>query len=76
MPSVRNILVVLVLGLALSACGRRGSLEPPDGGKTFPTEVEDGVPEGAPATGEVQTGRRGRTTVTVPRDRFILDPLL
>jgi predicted small lipoprotein YifL len=76
MPSARNFLVVLSLGLALAACGRRGSLEPPSGGKTFPTEVEEGTPDGAPATGEVQTGRRGRTTVTVPRDRFILDPLL
>lgn len=74
----RAILVAGLLALSLSACGRRGALEPPPsasaqgaqaqaesaaGGSTLPSPV--GTPRSAPRQG-----------YTIPNKPFILDPLL
>jgi predicted small lipoprotein YifL len=74
----RIVLVAGLLALSLSACGRRGALEPPPratapappappestgGASTLPSPV--GTPRSAP--------RRG---YTIPNKPFILDPLL
>lgn len=76
-PSLsRTALVAGLLVLALAGCGRRGALEaPPDpaavsteqsaveGQGTLPSPV--GTPRSQPNRG-----------FTIPKDRFILDPLL
>jgi len=74
----RAVLVCGLLVLGLTACGRRGALEPPpdasaqaaqaqqestEGASTLPSPV--GTPRSAP--------RRG---YTIPNKPFILDPLL
>jgi predicted small lipoprotein YifL len=78
-PSVaRAALVAGLLVLSLSACGRRGAPEaPPD---PSAPKVEPGVagdsggvlpsPIGTPRT---KSNRRG---YTIPKDPFILDPIL
>ncbi|MBM6582504.1 lipoprotein [Microvirga sp. BT689] len=73
----RIVLVAGLLALSLSACGRRGALEPPPsasaqaqaqqestvGASTLPSPV--GTPRSAPRQG-----------YTIPNKPFILDPLL
>jgi predicted small lipoprotein YifL len=53
---------VLIAGLALSACGRRGALEPPPGAKTTDTSLAEDSVEAKKAA--------------KPDRPFILDPLL
>ncbi len=74
----RAVLIAGLLALSLSACGRRGALEPPpsasaeaaqaqqestDGASTLPSPV--GTPRSSPRQG-----------YTIPNKPFILDPLL
>jgi predicted small lipoprotein YifL len=71
----RAVLVCGLIVLGLSACGRRGALEPPPGPagaqaqpetteqSTLPSPV--GTPRPKPSRG-----------YTVPKEPFILDPLL
>jgi predicted small lipoprotein YifL len=78
------ILAVLILATALSACGRRGPLEPPPRAAAPAASVLADEPEAAPA-GEalpslappVAAGDRvGRKPIVAPKRPFILDPLL
>ena len=71
----RAVLVCGLIVLGLSACGRRGALEPPPGsagGQALPETAEQstlpspvGTPRSKPSRG-----------YTVPNKPFILDPLL
>jgi predicted small lipoprotein YifL len=84
-PAARAFLLAGALVAALSACGRRGPLEPPGAqavgasvpaGTTVEPEEERrraGATIGSPAPGGRNPVRRG---FTVPQQPFILDPLL
>ncbi len=80
----RLVLVAGVLAFGLTACGRRGALEPPPaaavpaGATQARAEAEDETPDTllpspAPAPSTARQQRRG---YTIPKDPFILDPLL
>lgn len=89
--SARSLLQAAVLGvalvLALSACGRRGPLEAPPGGKTFPGHPEEiaqpDESDGATVerrdqgiTSPLGRSQSRRTPIERPKTPFILDPLL
>jgi len=59
-------IVMVVLGLSLSACGRRGSLEPPAHAKAAGTAKSAEAAD--PGTGSAAPPKR--------HEGFILDPLL
>jgi predicted small lipoprotein YifL len=91
LPAARTILIAGLLILSLSACGRRGPLEAPmsqaelaaqqQGAATRPADTivadegEDAA-EAATVPVPVPTARRRSRGVTVPKEPFILDPLL
>lgn len=65
------VVFVILVGLSLSACGRRGPLEPPPGAAARPAAAA------APSKYSLDGGKREtEAAVTPPRDPFILDPLL
>jgi predicted small lipoprotein YifL len=85
---VRALILGAILVVPLSACGRKGPLEPPPGSvaaKSDPlavpeTDDEEGyavktlAPVISPVTGK---GSRGRgKPITAPKDSFVLDPIL
>ncbi len=78
------ILAVLILATALSACGRRGPLEPPPRAVAPAANVIADEPEAAPAEDAlpslappVAPGERGgRKPIVAPKRPFILDSLL
>lgn len=67
MPLTRSVIVCLALALALSACGRRGSLELPP---------ESRAEQPATATTAPQEPKRPFQKKTGPDRPFILDPLI
>lgn len=83
----RILLVVTALGLALTACGRRGPLEPPPGAKAGDANAVE-FPEDKQTNTEIQndsgsfstsvTGRPAKTSRVIkpPKRDFVLDPLL
>jgi predicted small lipoprotein YifL len=75
----RALVVAGLVILGLSACGRRGALEPPPGPDAAPAQ------QGVDGTGASQgalpspVGTPRKTTnrpITVPKTPFILDPIL
>ncbi len=78
LPMARPARLIVIAGavaLALAACGRRGALEaPPD--PNAPKETQTQSQQGSIAPSPVGTPRRSNTGITVPKDPFILDPLL
>ncbi|MHA1189132.1 MAG: LPS translocon maturation chaperone LptM [Alphaproteobacteria bacterium] len=59
---MRTLILLLVVGLTVTACGRRGALEPPPGAEIAREPVaEDGAP---------------RAAEDAPDRPFILDPLI
>lgn len=74
----RIALIAGLLALGLSACGRRGALEPPPD-PSAPQQQTSGQarPEG-PLPSPVGTPQSKNTNrgFTIPKDRFILDPIL
>ncbi len=73
----RTVLIAGLLVLGLSACGRRGALEPPPDASAQAAETQQTTsdatlpsPVGTPRS---SSARRG---YTVPNKPFILDPLL
>lgn len=74
LPFARVAVIAGVLVLALSACGRRGALEaPPDPAAQAPQAEEQGTlpsPVGTPRS------RGARQGYVIPKEPFILDPLL
>ncbi len=76
LPLPRLVLATSLVALSLTACGRRGSLEaPPD--PNAPAVEESAAPAGTlpSPVGRPQQGNAKRGYV-VPKDKFILDPLL
>ncbi|MDR7038846.1 MULTISPECIES: LPS translocon maturation chaperone LptM [Methylobacterium] len=110
--SLKLLIAAGAIALAVSACGRRGALEPPDGAarpgpvaggpqapasaRSLPTSIGLGNGAASPDPAAVQagdelplsaippsgteapqtTGRGARRGYTVPRQPFLLDPLL
>ena len=67
----RRLVLIGLAALALAGCGRKGALEePPD--PSAPPAVE--APSN-PAGGPIKK-RKKKVPINVPRDPFILDPLL
>lgn len=78
----RAMLVAGFLGLALTACGRRGPLEPPPNAKNaidLPAEqtgaTEDTVPNVTDASPLGKPAKRNKA-IEIPEKPFVLDPLL
>ena len=70
---IKAIGLVILAGLALAACGRRGDLEPPQGSTPpAPGEVSRETGAGSPIDGTTIR----RIKVVPPRDPFILDKIL
>jgi predicted small lipoprotein YifL len=79
LPLARTILIAGLAGLSVVACGRRGALEPPPGStpnavaETATSEETDAL---LPSPVGTNSRRRAREPITVPKQPFILDPLL
>ncbi|RDJ21670.1 hypothetical protein DWF00_25260 [Bosea caraganae] len=78
----RAILVAGLLGLALTACGRRGPLEPPPNAPNaidLPDDqigaVENRVPEVSDSSPLAKAPKTNRA-ITIPNKSFVLDPLM
>lgn len=78
----RAILVAGLLGLALTACGRRGPLEPPPNAANaidLPDDqigaVDNRVPSPSDASPLARAPKANRA-ITVPNKSFVLDPLM
>jgi len=74
----RIALIAGILALSLSACGRRGALEPPpDPSAPQQQTSSQPSPDGA-LPSPVGTPRSKNTNrgFTIPKDPFILDPIL
>ena len=74
----RAVLVAGLLVLGLTACGRRGALEPPPDASAQAAETQTQVPASdATLPSPVGTPRsRPSQGYTIPNKPFILDPLL
>ncbi|HZH10627.1 MAG TPA: lipoprotein [Microvirga sp.] len=75
----RAALVAGLIVLGLSACGRRGALEPPPDGSAPQAQqgAQQGAADQATLPSPVGTPRQGpKRGYTIPKDPFILDPLL
>ena len=68
--AVRAILLVLVVGATLGACGRRGRLEPP------PTPESIAAAEKAKESKSGLHKRPPNPPIRAPNQPFVLDPLL
>jgi predicted small lipoprotein YifL len=72
----RAVLVAGLVALSLSACGRRGALEPPPSASAPAAQPESTVSDTA-LPSPVGTPRSSpRQGYTIPNKPFILDPLL
>ena len=71
MQLTRSVIVCLALSLALSACGSRGSLEPPPQAKAQQPAAATTSTTAAPAE-----PKRPYQKKTGPDRPFILDPLI
>jgi len=74
----RAALVAGLIVFGLSACGRRGALEPPPDGSAAPqAQQQQGAADQATLPSPVGTPRSKATRgYTIPNKPFILDPLL
>ena len=76
----RIVLVAGLLTLSLSACGRRGALEPPPNASATQAQTEEQTTTNPDAAlpSPVGTPSRSRASrgYTIPNKPFILDPLL
>jgi predicted small lipoprotein YifL len=72
----RAALVAGLIVLGLTACGRRGALEPPPDGSAA-SQAQQGAAEQATLPSPVGTPRsKTPRGYTIPNKPFILDPLL
>jgi len=72
----RAALVAGLIVLGLSACGRRGALEPPPDGSAAP-QAQQSTADQSTLPSPVGTPRSKATRgYTIPNKPFILDPLL
>ncbi|WP_414472093.1 LPS translocon maturation chaperone LptM [Microvirga sp. M2] len=73
----RAALVAGLIVLGLSACGRRGALEPPPNGSAAAQPQQQDAEGQATLPSPVGTPRsKPSRAYTVPNEPFILDPLL
>ncbi|AMJ61671.1 LPS translocon maturation chaperone LptM [Bosea sp. PAMC 26642] len=78
----RAVLVAGVLGLSLTACGRKGPLEAPPnatGAIDLPASQIGGTETEVPSTGDIAPIAKPAKTnraIVVPNKSFVLDPLL
>jgi predicted small lipoprotein YifL len=78
----RAIIVAGLLGLCLSACGRKGPLEPPATATNaidLPDSDIGATPVEVPGATEVSPlakPSKANRTITVPERSFLLDPIL
>ncbi|QFU15352.1 LPS translocon maturation chaperone LptM [Microvirga thermotolerans] len=73
----RIALIAGLLAVGLSACGRRGALEPPPDPSAPQQKASQATPEGALPSPVGTTGSKTPNRgFTIPKDRFILDPIL
>ncbi len=78
----RAVLVAGLLGLALTACGRRGPLEPPPNAENavdLPDSQIGAVENRVPTPGDTSPlarPARNNRPITIPDKSFVLDPLL
>jgi predicted small lipoprotein YifL len=80
---VRVVAVSAAILLSLSACGRKGPLEPPPGAVDAKPDLlsqqneseTPGVKTLVPSISPVGSGRKGKP-ITAPKDTFFLDPIL
>lgn len=73
----RAVLVAGLLVLGLTACGRRGALEPPPDASAQAAETQQSTVSDATLPSPVGTPRSSpRQGYTIPNKPFILDPLL
>jgi predicted small lipoprotein YifL len=85
-PPGRLLLTAALVALSLAGCGRRGPLEAPPEAAAVPAQPraqaqaasDDDGEEVAEATlpAPVPTARRRSRTYTIPKEPFVLDPLL
>jgi len=76
-PHLRALLLGLGLAVALGACGRRGPLEAPPVGRALPASEAAREQDQGPSTlSPVGRPRGNRQPITVPKEPFILDPIL
>ena len=83
LSTVRVLAVSALIALSLSACGRKGPLEPPPGAVDAKADKLSEQNESAnptvktlvPSIAPVGSGRKGKP-ITAPKDDFILDPIL
>jgi len=79
-PAGRLLILAGVLALALAACGRRGQLEPPPDPSapraTASAAADDDAPESLVPSASPTPPRRARQGYTIPKEPFVLDPLL
>lgn len=75
-PLPRLAVVASLVALSLTGCGRRGALEaPPDA--SAPAPQQQAAPAGTlPSPIAAPQGGGSKRSYTIPKDRFILDPLL
>ena len=63
--------------VALGACGRRGPLEAPPDGRALPASEAAREQDQGPSTiSPVGRPRGNRQPITVPKEPFLLDPIL
>jgi predicted small lipoprotein YifL len=80
--TLRPLILVAAMGLALAACGRRGALEAPPTAeaqlKDRPTTTisESVLDENSFAASPLGKPARTSRDITIPKRDFILDPLL
>ncbi len=80
---VRTLPLVIALAatLALSACGRRGPLEPPPSAEAQnkgkeTTTITESVPNEDAFANQLGRPAKNNRAITIPKQDFILDPLL
>ncbi len=77
LPLPRLVIATCLVALSLTACGRRGALEaPPD--PNAPKVEQSAAPAGTLPSpiATPQSGGNAKRGYVVPKDKFILDPLL
>ena len=67
----RRLFLIGLAALALSGCGRKGALEAPPDPSAPPVAEEPSNPAGGPIK-----KKKKKVPINVPKDPFILDPLL
>lgn len=74
MNGLRRGLLIGLAALALAGCGRRGPLEPPPDASAPVVKPEADNPASPNAIGGPR--KKKRVPINVPKDPFILDPIL